>query len=105
MIVRPARIRNYAVTGFLIAGVAVLAFEFPAKGHGPERQRLKETATTLAERCPHCVLIGGYWQTYVFSGLQPTNTMLPLPLEGQYLRTAPSLEQLRAAKQAILEDR
>ncbi len=105
MIVRPARIRNYAVTGLLIAGVAVLAFEFPAKGHGPERQRLKETATTLAERCPHCVLIGGYWETYVFSGLQPINTMIPLPLEGQYLRTPWSREELREAKQVIVEYR
>jgi len=105
MIVRPARIRNYAVTGLLIAGVAVLAFEFPAKGHGPERRRLKETATTLAERCPHCVLIGGYWETYVFSGLQPINTMIPLPLEGQYLRTPWSREELREAKQVIVEYR
>jgi hypothetical protein len=105
MMVRPARIRRYAVTGLLIAGVAVLAFQFPAKADGPERRRLKETATTLAERCPHCVLIGDYWDTYVFSGLQPINTMIPLPLEGQYLRTPWDREKLREAKQVIVEYR
>src|SRR5258707_3818132 len=90
MIVRPARIRNYAVTGLLIAGVAVLAFEFPAKGHGPERRRLKETATTLAERCPHCVLIGGYLGTYVFSGPPQIKTMIPFPPVGHDFRKPPS---------------
>jgi hypothetical protein len=105
MIVRPARIRNYAVTGVLIAGVAVLAFEFPAKAYSPDYKIYQETAVTLAQKCPHCVLVGGYWETYVFSGLQPINTMIPLPLEGQYLRIPWNREKLREARQVIVEYR
>jgi hypothetical protein len=105
MIVRPARIRNYAVTGVLIAGVAVLAFEFPAKSYSPDYRIYKQTAVALVERCPRCVLIGGYWETYVFSGLQPINTMIPVPLEGEYLRTPWGRESLREAQQVIVEYR
>lgn len=105
MIVRPARIRNYAVATVLIAGVAVLAFEFPPKRYSPDYVIYKKTAATLAQKCPQCVLMGGYWETYVFSGLQPINTMIPLPLEGQYLRIPWNREKLREAKQVIVEYR
>jgi len=105
MIVRPARISNYAVTGLLIAAVAVLAFEFPAKTYSPDYRIYKETAVALAPKCPHCVLMGGYWETYVFSGLQPINTMIPLPLESQYLRMPWNREKLREASQVIVEYR
>ena len=49
--------------------------------------------------------MGGYWETYIFSGLQPINTMIPLPLDGQYLRTPWGRESLREAKQVIVEYR
>jgi hypothetical protein len=105
MVLRSARIRNYAVTVLLIAGVAVLVFKFPPKRYSPDYQIDKKTAATLAERCPRCVLMGGYWETYVFSGLQPINTVIPLPLEGQYLRIPGNREKLREAKQVIVEYR
>jgi len=105
MIVRSARISNYAVAAVLIAGVAILAFEFPPKRYSPDYVIYKKTAATLAQKCPQCVLMGGYWETYVFSGLQPINTMIPLPLEGQYLRIPWNREKLREAKQVIVEYR
>ncbi len=105
MVLRSARVRNYAVAAVLIAGVAILAFEFPPKRYSPDYVIYKKTAATLAQKCPQCVLMGGYWETYVFSGLQPINTMIPLPLEGQYLRMPWNREKLREAKQVIIEYR
>ena len=41
------------------------------------------TARILVERAPRGVLLGGYWETYVFTALQPPErAMTPVTWEG-----------------------
>jgi hypothetical protein len=49
------------------------------------------------------VLMGGYWETYVFSALQPTHTMTPLPLEGDLVRIPWAITTLHGAGEVIVE--
>jgi hypothetical protein len=47
--------------------------------------------------------MGRYWETYIYAGLQPANTMTPLPLEGLQNRIPWTVEKLHASQQVVLE--
>jgi hypothetical protein len=97
--------RKYARPGFIVAGLVFLTVEFPPQTHSSLYETDKETAIILEKMAPRAVLMGGYWQTYVFSGLQSENGLTPVPLEGQTLRTPWTPEALRITNQVIVEYR
>ena len=96
---------KYARPAFLVAGLVLLTLKFPPQTHSPFYETDKETAIALEKMAPRAVLMGGYWQTYVFAGLQSENALTPVPLEGQTLRTPWTPESLRITNQVILEYR
>jgi len=97
--------RTYIRPGFIVAGLLLLLLEFPPKTHSLLYETDKETAASLERMAPRAVLMGGYWQTYVFSGLQSENALTPVPLEGRTLRTPWTPEALRVNDQVIVEYR
>ncbi|HEV2914300.1 MAG TPA: hypothetical protein VGX92_13565 [Pyrinomonadaceae bacterium] len=98
-------LRRYARTAPVIAGVLFLALWFPAASWSPYYELTKETALVLARKAPGAVLMGGYWETFVFAALQPENTMTPVPYEGQQVRMPWTKETVRQADRIILEYR
>jgi hypothetical protein len=98
-----SRFRALVRPAFVAVGVALLVGGFPAGGrHDPRYQLLEETALALAHKAPRGVLLGGYWETYVFVALQPTNTMTPVVFEHHVTRTPWTREVLRQAKQVVV---
>lgn len=97
--------RKYARPGFIVAGLVLLTLEFPPQTHSPSYETDKETAAALEKMAPGAVLMGGYWQTYVLSGLQSENALTPVPLEGHEVRTPWTPEALRRASQVVVEYR
>jgi hypothetical protein len=87
------------------AGTLFLLLNFPAEGYSQMYQTLKETALTLSQRSPRGVLMGGYWETYVFTSLQTTDEMTPVPFEGQGYRTPWTTERLGQVDLAVVEYR
>lgn len=102
---RRANLSQYAKPAFLLAGLFLLTLKFPAAGVSPEYKTLKETALALAQKAPRGILMGGYWETYVFVSLQPTNAMTPVPVEGQVVYMPWTIESLRWADQVVVEYR
>jgi hypothetical protein len=70
-------------TAGVLAAAAWLAGTFPKARPSIEYQRSEATALALAGRAPHAVLMGSYWDTYVFTALQGDSAMVPVPFEGQ----------------------
>jgi hypothetical protein len=105
--VKGRRLAPYATTALLITGILFLTLRFPPQQYSPAYRAQNETALTLAQRAPRAILMGGYWETYVFAGLQRTNTMIPLPLEGHGGRMPIpwTSEMLREARQVVVEYR
>ena len=97
--------RTYIRPGFIVAGLVFLTIEFPPRTHSSLYETDKETAVILEKMAPRAVLMGGYWQTYVLSGLQSEDGLTPVPLEGQEVRTPWTPEALRRANQVIVEYR
>jgi hypothetical protein len=93
----------YARPALLAAGVIFLALKFPAGIPSPFYKMLEESAHTLSERAPGAVLMGSYWETYVFTSLQRVNAMTPVPFEGQEYRTPWTPEQLKQAREVVVE--
>ena len=76
-----------AVTRFVLPLVLLGAFiylgiNFPPRALSETYKQETQTALDLSQKAPGAVLMGGYWETYIFAALQPTNTMTPLPVEG-----------------------
>ena len=90
-----------------IAGAFVfLIARFPHFQLSDDYIRYKETAVTLAQKAPGGVVMGGYWETYIFASLQqPTNTMTPLPLEGLHVRIPWTPPMLRNVREVVIEYR
>jgi hypothetical protein len=60
------------------------------------------TARELAARMPRGVLLGSYWETYIFSALQPPErAMTPIPWEGAS-RTPWTSASLANAREVIV---
>jgi hypothetical protein len=87
---------------FALAGLVALATAFP-RGVETLHYRIHEQlARTLVERAPRGVLLGGYWETYVFTALQPPDrAMTPVTFEG-FSRTPWTPPSVRAAREVIV---
>jgi hypothetical protein len=96
------RLRAYVGPAFLVAALTLLTLHFPVRGYSLEYQMLKDTALTLARKAPRGVLMGGYWDTYVFAGLQPNDTMIPVPVMGQVDRTPWTRKMVRRADRVVV---
>jgi hypothetical protein len=46
--------------------------------------------------------MGCYWDTYVFAGLQPNDTMIPVPVMGQVDRTPWTRKMVRRADRVVV---
>jgi hypothetical protein len=96
---------SYARAALVALGVVLLALRFPPVSRSPYYELTRETATALARKAPGAVLMGGYWETFVFAALQPVDTMTPVPYEGQQVRMPWTKETVRQAEHIILEYR
>lgn len=102
---RSKRYRRPLQTAIAVASLAFLLFKFPPAVINPFYTRLKETASNLSQKASGSVLLGGYWETYVFAALDPNSSIVPVPAEGQTLRTPWTVEALKQADQIIVEHR
>jgi hypothetical protein len=80
-----------------------LCVEFPRRQVSDRYEAYRQTALVLSEKAPAAILMGGYWETYIFPALQPTNTMTPLPLEGGHLRIPWTPAMLQHYEQVVVE--
>lgn len=99
--VRGPYARHVQAAGVL-AAAAWLAGTFPKARPSIAYQRSEATALALAARAPHTVLMGSYWDTYVFTALQGDAAMVPVPFEGDVTRTPWTVESVRRAKRIIV---
>ena len=94
------------VVALVLAGAFIwLAVEFPRRSLSDTYNLDRQTALALSQKAPGTVLMGGYWETYIFAALQPTNTMTPLPVEGVLNRMPWTPEILHDSKQVVIEYR
>lgn len=94
------------VTPLVVAGAFIyLGVNFPPRAPSGLYKELSETALALSQRAPGSVLMGGYWETYVFVALQPTDTMTPVPFEGVLNRIPWTIASLRDSQQVVIEYR
>ncbi len=98
----PSRLAGCARPAFLLVLTILLAFKFPAQSRSTEYELNREAALTLAQRAPRGLLMGGYWETYVFAGLQPENTLTAVPVEGQEVRMPWTKAEVRRAGQIVV---
>ncbi len=96
---------RYAMHIFGAGAFLVLFINFPPRILSETYKLERETALTLSQKAPRAVLMGGYWQTYLFAGLQPRNTMTPLPVEGELNRTPWTRQNLDDSQQVVVEYR
>jgi hypothetical protein len=104
-VARSFRSRAYARPALILAGLIFLTLKSPPRVDSAYYKMINETAIALSQKTPQGVLMGGYWETYVFTTLQPTDTMTPVPFEGQGYRTPWTAAQLRTASQVVVEYR
>ncbi|MDQ3821568.1 MAG: hypothetical protein M3362_28350 [Acidobacteriota bacterium] len=87
-----------------VACLLLLLFKFPSAETDHQYLTMRETALTLSERAPGAVLLGGYWHTYVFAALDPSSSIVPVPAEGESLRTPWTVKALKESDQVIVEN-
>jgi hypothetical protein len=102
---RTRRYRFPLQTAIAVASMAFLLFKFPPPVINPFYTNLKETASSLSQKASGSVLLGGYWETYVFAALDPNSSIVPVPYQGETLRTPWTVEALKQADQVIVEHR
>ena len=93
---------SIAQPAFVLTCVVLMLIKFPAAGYDPAYIRFKSIALDLARKTPRAVLMGSYWDTYVFAALQPDNMLTPVPLEGQEVRMPWLRESVRRADQVLV---
>jgi hypothetical protein len=98
--VRAARRAVFPALAFVC--LLALALKFPPVRKNPEYETLKTAAAGLAARAPRAVLLGGYWETYVFAAARPDAQFTPVPAEDQLLRTPWTPQQLRQAREVVV---
>jgi hypothetical protein len=101
----PARVyaaRRVVFPAVAVACLLLVAFAFPPARREPEYDRLKGVADELARRAPGAVLLGGFWDTYVFAALRPDARLVPVPAEDQFVRTPWSPAQLRRSTRVLV---
>lgn len=102
---KTTRIAKYVLPALAISGLLFLFIYFPVKIPSPKYKRRTEIALNLAQKTPGSLLMGGYWETYVFTALQPVNAMTALPLQGRYVRLPWTPAKLQDADQIVVEYR
>jgi len=98
----PARRERYLQTASVVAAMVWLAVAFPKARSSLAYLETEGTARALALKAPHAVLMGSYWDTYVFIALQGDAAMVPVPLEDSVTRTPWTKETARSAAEVIL---
>jgi hypothetical protein len=98
-----ARVRPRVLAAMGVLALAGGAWALPAPQLSPEYAELKRTAERLAQRMPGAPVLGGYWHTYVWPGLQPQGALLPIPREGDYQRTVWFARALKRQPRALVE--
>lgn len=87
---------------FVLIGIAMLATGFPVGAETLYYLTHERLARTLVDRAPRGVLLGGYWETYVFTALQPPErAMTPVLWEG-FSRTPWTPAALHDAREVIV---
>lgn len=100
------RLTRFVIPIAIAGAFLFLIARFPHVQLSDRYKRDKQTALTLAQKAPGGVIMGGYWETYIYASLQqPTNTMTPLPLEGLHVRIPWTPPLLRNAREAVIEYR
>lgn len=100
------KLTRYLLPIAVLGAFVFLIARFPVFQPNDGYQRDKETALILAQKAPGGVIMGGYWETYIFAALQqPANTMTPLPLEGLQVRMPWTPPMLRSAREVVIEYR
>ena len=102
LITRGSRASGYVPVAAGVLAAVLLVVLFPTSRESVEYGLQRETAITLARKAPHAVLLGGYWETYVFSALQPQDPSTPVPFEGQLNRTPWTGEAVHRAREVIV---
>jgi hypothetical protein len=95
--------RLAAASALAFAGLLFLFISFPPAMINPQYLTLQETARHLSQEAPGNVLLGGYWETYVFAALDAKHAIVPIPAEGESMRTPWTTEALKRADQVIVE--
>ena len=100
------RLSRYLIPIAIVGAFLFLIVRFPRFELNDKYRVYKETAVALAQKAPGAVVMGGYWETYIFASFQqPTNTMTPLPLEGLQVRIPWTPPMLRNAREVVIEYR
>jgi hypothetical protein len=94
--------RNKLCPALAVCLLVLLALLFPPVRKEAEYERLRSVAAGLAQRAPGGVLLGGYWDTYVFAALAPEAHLVPVPAEDQLVRTPWTPQLMRAADQVVV---
>jgi len=96
--------RDQVLTSLTALVFAVLLLGFPPISRNPAYDQLRNVAAALAQKASPggAVLLGGYWDTYVFAGLRPGAGFVPVPAENQEVRTPWTPELLRQASEVIV---
>ncbi len=102
---RSMYLKEWIVNALLISGIAWLAMAFPVKNRSELSPKIKDAAQALSRKAPHGILLGDYWSTYVFTGLERENALTPVPFEGEYIRTPWTLMMLKDAVYAEVASR
>jgi hypothetical protein len=84
---RASRVSRYLQPAFAIALLGLLIFRFPTSHTGVEYRVARQVAVEVARKAPRALLMGGYWDTYVLTALQPVDAMVPVPIEAEMTRT------------------
>lgn len=98
-------VARYVLPAILACAFIFLGVAFPPRAQSEGYKVDQQTALTLSRKAPGAVLLGGYWEIYVFVVLQPANTMTPIPVEGVLNRMPWTLESLRETPQVVVEFR
>jgi hypothetical protein len=100
--VHTTRFRTYAQPAFAVLVVVLLAVRFPSAPHNPRYELDKATAHAIARKAPGRVLMGSFWETYLFAALQRKDAMVPVPFQDQVLATPWTPALLRRSDQVIV---
>jgi hypothetical protein len=106
LVAQRLKLTRYVIPIAVAGAFLFVVVRFPHFELSPLYKRDKATALILAQKAPGAVIMGGYWETYIYAALQqPTNTMTPLPLEGLHVRIPWTPPLLVNAREAVIEYR
>lgn len=94
--------RRAVFPALAVVCVMAIALKFPPVRQNPENETLQTAAAGLAARAPRAVLLGGYWETYVFAAARPEARFTAVPAEDQLLRTPWTPQLLRQSREVVV---